>query len=50
MASVFKLFDQFGWAGLVVEAIVFSLAGIFLLIGFIVVAAVVSRPIFPQAE
>ena len=36
MASVFKLFDHFGWAGLVAEAIVFSLAGIFLLIGFIV--------------
>jgi len=36
MASVFKLFHEFGWAGLVVEAILFSLLNIFLLIGFIV--------------
>jgi HEAT repeat protein len=35
MGSAFKLFHQFGWAGLVLEAILFSLFGIFLLIAFI---------------
>lgn len=35
MDSVFRLFHEFGWAGLVVEAILFSLFGIVLLIGFI---------------
>ncbi len=36
MASVFRLLHEVGWAGLVVEAISFSLLGIVLLIGFIV--------------
>jgi hypothetical protein len=35
MDSAFKLVHQFGWAGLVLEAILFSLFGIFLLIAFI---------------
>jgi HEAT repeat protein len=36
MAFAFRLLHEFGWGGLIVEAIVFSLSGIFLLIGFIV--------------